>query len=132
MINVKGLYHSYSKDGKYAVQNANFKIKKGEVFGFLGPSGAGKSTTQGVLTGLLPIQQGEVTIGDFNIRNPKKEMFNIIGVSFEQANIYDKLTAYENLNFYRKLFDVKTRDPNELLEMVGLDHVADKKSRRIF
>ncbi|MEA1975629.1 MAG: ABC transporter ATP-binding protein [Bacillota bacterium] len=128
MINVKGLYHSYSKDDKYAVKDANFKIKKGEVFGFLGPSGAGKSTTQGILTGLLPIQKGEVTIADFDIKNPKKEMFNLIGVSFEQSNVYDKLTAYENLNFYRKLFDVKTRSPQELLELVGLDHVANKKA----
>lgn len=128
MIKVKGLYHSYSNDDKYAVKDANFEIKKGEVFGFLGPSGAGKSTTQGVLTGLLPIQKGEVTIAGYDIKNPKNEMFNLIGVSFEQSNVYDKLTAYENLNFYRKLFDVKTRKPKELLELVGLNHVANKKA----
>jgi fluoroquinolone transport system ATP-binding protein len=128
MIIVNGLYHSYTHDDKYAVKNNSFKIEKGEVFGFLGPSGAGKSTAQGVLTGLLPLQKGEVTIGGFDIKKPKKEMFNIIGVSFEQSNVYNKLTAYENLNFYRKLFDVKTRDPHELLKMVGLDHVTDKKA----
>ena len=42
MIQVEGLYHSYSHDQKYAVMDVNFEVEKGEVFGFLGPSGAGK------------------------------------------------------------------------------------------
>ncbi|QSX08842.1 ABC transporter ATP-binding protein [Alkalibacter rhizosphaerae] len=128
MITVKELFHAYEKGGAYAVHNANFTVEKGEVFGFLGPSGAGKSTTQGILTGLLPLQQGEVTVAGFDMRHPKREMFNKIGVSFEQSNAYGKLTALENLDFYRKLFDVPTVDPMKLLEMVGLDHVANKKT----
>ena len=128
MIKVEGLYHSYSKDDKYAVQDASFEIAKGEVFGFLGPSGAGKSTTQGVLTGLLQLQKGEVTVAGFDVKKPSRTMFNKIGVSFEQSNVYGKLTALENLEFYRKLFDVPTRDPKDLLEMVGLDHVAKKRA----
>ncbi|MCD4714791.1 MAG: ABC transporter ATP-binding protein [Clostridiales bacterium] len=128
MIKVNGLYHSYSKDENFAVKNVNFEISKGEVFGFLGPSGAGKSTTQGVLTGLLPIQKGEVEVVGYDIRHPKREMFNKIGVSFEQSNVYGKLTALENLEFYRKLFDVETMNSMDLLKWVGLDHVANKKA----
>lgn len=128
MIKVNGLYHSYSKDENYAVKNVDFEISKGEVFGFLGPSGAGKSTTQGVLTGLLPLQKGEVEVVGYDIRHPKREMFNKIGVSFEQSNVYGKLTALENLEFYRKLFDVETMNSMDLLKWVGLDHVANKKA----
>lgn len=128
MIKVNGLYHSYSKDENFAVKNVNFEISKGEVFGFLGPSGAGKSTTQGVLTGLLPIQKGDVEVVGYDIRHPKREMFNKIGVSFEQSNVYGKLTALENLEFYRKLFDVETMNSMDLLKWVGLDHVANKKA----
>lgn len=128
MIKVNGLYHSYSKDENYAVKNVDFEISKGEVFGFLGPSGAGKSTTQGVLTGLLPLQKGEVEVVGYDIRHPKREMFNKIGVSFEQSNVYGKLTALENLEFYRKLFDVETINSMDLLKWVGLDHVANKKA----
>ncbi len=128
MIKVNGLYHSYSNDENYAVKNVEFEISKGEVFGFLGPSGAGKSTTQGVLTGLLPLQKGEVEVVGYNIRHPKREMFNKIGVSFEQSNVYGKLTALENLEFYRKLFDVETMNSMDLLKWVGLDHVANKKA----
>lgn len=128
MIIVKNLFHSYTNDSVYAVKSVNFEIQKGEVFGFLGPSGAGKSTTQGVLTGLLPLQQGEVNVAGYDMRQRNRKMFNSIGVSFEQSNVYNKLTALENLEFYRKLFDVPTLDPLKLLELVGLDQVADKKA----
>lgn len=121
MIKVEGLYHSYSNDDKYAVKNISFVVKKGEVFGFLGPSGAGKSTTQGVLTGLLSLQKGNVTVAGYDVKHLRNEMFNHIGVSFEQSNLYSKLTAKENLTFYSKLFDVPTRDPMELIRMVGLE-----------
>lgn len=128
MINVEKLYYSYSKDNIFAVKDLSFQVREGEVFGFLGPSGAGKSTTQGILTGLLPMQQGKADVAGFDMKKPPREMFNRIGVSFEQSNVYEKLTARENLDFYKKLFDVPTLDSLELLRLAGLDHVADKKA----
>lgn len=128
MIKVKNLYHSYSKDDKYAVKDASFEVEKGEIFGFLGPSGAGKSTTQGVLTGLLQLQKGEVTVAGYDAKKFSKKMFNDIGMSFEQSNVYNKMTAKENLAFYAKLFDVETKDPQELLELVGLGDKANLKA----
>lgn len=120
MISVKNLYHSYNKDGNYQVKDVSFEVKDGEIFGFLGPSGAGKTTVQNILTGLLQIQEGEAIVADYDIRNMDKLMFNKIGMSFEQSNVYSKLTAKENLDFYKKLFDVPTRDTMELLKLVGL------------
>lgn len=128
MITVKNLYHSYNKDEKYAVRDASFEIEKGEIFGFLGPSGAGKSTTQGILTGLLQLQKGDVTVAGYDIKKISNKMFNNIGMSFEVSNVYNKMTAKENLSFYRKLFDVKTREPQELLELVGLGDKANVKA----
>ena len=121
MISVKNLSHSYSRDEVYAVKNISFEIEKGETFGFLGPSGAGKSTTQGILTGLLKQQEGEVIVAGYNVKKVQNERFNNIGVSFEQSNVYSKLTAKENLDYYARLFDVPTRDSMELLRLVGLD-----------
>ena len=60
MIEVKNLHYSYKKNDDYAVNNISFEIGKGEIFGFLGPNGAGKSTAQGVLSGLLDLQKGEI------------------------------------------------------------------------
>ena len=121
MITVKNLSHSYSNDDKLAVKNISFEVENGETFGFLGPSGAGKSTVQNILTGLLKQQSGVVTVGGYDLKKVKNERFNKIGVSFEQSNVYSKLTALENLKYYADLFDVPTRDPHELLKLVGLD-----------
>lgn len=128
MISVKNLYHSYNNDGNCAVNNISFQVEKGETFGFLGPSGAGKSTTQGILTGLLKLQKGDVTVAGYDVAKVQNERFNKIGVSFEQSNVYSKLTARENLKFYAKLFDVSTRDPDELIELVGLKGKEKKRA----
>ncbi len=121
MIKVKNLYHSYSNDDKYAVNDISFQVDEGEIFGFLGPSGAGKSTTQNILVGLLQLQKGEVQVAGYDVKEIKNKMFNKIGMSFEQSNVYNKMTGLENLEFYGKLFDVETRDPMDLIRMVGLD-----------
>jgi fluoroquinolone transport system ATP-binding protein len=128
MIKVENLYHSYTHDDIYALKDVSFEVEKGEVFGFLGPSGAGKSTTQGILTGLLQLQKGNAIVAGYNMKQPKRSMFNKIGVSFEQYNVYEKLTAKENLEFYRKLFDVPTEEPDKLLRLVGLEQVANKQT----
>ena len=128
MITVKNLYHSYNNDGKFAVKDVSFEVKEGEIFGFLGPSGAGKSTTQNILTGLLQLQQGDVTVAGYDIKKISNKMFNQIGMSFEQSNVYSKMSAKENLDFYRKLFDVETREPEELLELVGLGDKANVRA----
>lgn len=128
MITVKNLYHSYTKDDHYAVKDVSFEVPKGEVFGFLGPSGAGKSTTQGILTGLLQLQKGNVTVAGYDVKEIKRKMFNKIGMSFEQSNVYNKMTAKENLKFYSKLFDVDTRSPEELLKLVGLNGKEDMRA----
>ncbi len=121
MISVKNLSHSYSNDDKLAVKNISFEVEDGETFGFLGPSGAGKSTVQNILTGLLKQQSGQVIVAGYDLKKVRNERFNKIGVSFEQSNVYSKLTALENLKYYADLFDVPTRDPHELLKLVGLD-----------
>jgi len=128
MINVKNLYHDYTGKGKYAVDNVSFAIMKGQIFGFLGPSGAGKSTVQNIMTGLLPLQRGEVKYGDISVKDLKPAFFNRVGVSFELPNLYTKLTGYENLKYFAGLFSVPTRDPMELLDLVGLKDSAHKKA----
>ncbi len=120
MIHVKNLSYAYTRGGRFAVKDLSFDIQKGEIFGFLGPSGAGKSTTQGILTGLLPLQAGEAVVDGYDLHRENKKRFNRIGMSFEQSNLYGKLTAEENLRYYAKLFDVPTRDPRALIDMVGL------------
>ena len=129
MIEVKNLFHSYTHDDVYAVHDVSFSIDRGEILGFLGPSGAGKSTTQGVLAGLLDLQQGEIRIdGRQRIGRPDKAFFNRIGVGFERPNVYKKLSGLDNLRFHARLYDGETEDPMTVLEMVGLAEEARKKT----
>lgn len=127
MIQVKNLWHSYSGDEQYAIRDISFDVKEGEIFGFLGPSGSGKSTTQNIITGLLPLQKGEVSAAGFDMAKPQLRMYNEIGVCFEQANLYGKMSALENLRYFAGLFDVPTQDPMALIRMVGLEAHAKQR-----
>lgn len=130
MIEVKSLFHKYNVQDNYSVNDVSFTIDKGEIFGLLGPSGAGKSTIQNIMIGLLKLQNGKVDYNGESILNLKEDFFNNIGVSFEQSNLFDKLTARENLKYYAGLFDVETKDPEMLLEMVGLKAAVDKRIKQ--
>jgi fluoroquinolone transport system ATP-binding protein len=120
MIRVENLIHDYTGEGTNAVDDVSFEVQTGEIFGFLGPSGAGKSTVQGILTGLLRLQRGQVSYDDLPVTELRSSFFNRIGVSFEHPNLYQKLTGLENLQYYAGLYDVPTEDPMMLLERVGL------------
>ncbi len=128
MIRVNKVYHDYGGKGNYAVSDITFSIENGKIFGFLGPSGAGKSTVQNIMTGLIPLQKGEVFYDGQPIKALRTRFFNQIGVSFEQPNVYANLTGYENLKYFAALFSVPTRDPMELLDKVGLRDSAHKKA----
>ena len=127
MIQVSHVFHDYEGNGTFAVSDISFSVEGGSIFGFLGPSGAGKSTIQNIMTGLLPIQQGEVLYDGASVRTLKSGFFNQIGVSFEQSNLYASLTGLENLKYYAALFSVPTISPMELLERVGLRDDANKR-----
>ena len=114
--------------GDLYVNFRGIRIQEGEIFGFLGPSGAGKTTVQNIMTGIVRIQQGDIYYDRQSIRSIKSGFYNKIGVSFENPNIYTKLTGYENLKYFAGLFNVPTEDPVKLLEMVGLSADADKKA----
>ncbi len=125
MIDVKDLCFSYTE--KPFVENITFHVGKGEIFGFLGPSGAGKSTIQKVLTGLNTKYKGSVNVAGVEIRERTNRFYENIGVDFEFSTCYDKFTARQNLAYFASLYEKKTRSIGELLEMVGLEHEADKK-----
>jgi fluoroquinolone transport system ATP-binding protein len=130
VIRVNDLAFTYPGAGQPAVRGLDFAIRRGEIFGFLGPSGAGKSTTQKVLIGLLKGYTGEVKVMDRELKSWGADYYERVGVSFELPNHYQKLTALENLNFFRSLYSTTTEDPRELLTMVGLEDDADTRVGR--
>jgi ABC-2 type transport system ATP-binding protein len=117
-ISVRDLEYHYSTTR--AVQGISFEVAEGEILGFLGPNGAGKTTTVKVLTGLLPPLKGEVLIFGKDITRNTKKIQARIGVSFEKTNLYEQMTAEENLKFFARLFGILRFNPTSLLERVEL------------
>lgn len=126
MIDVKNLTYQYPGTEKQAIRGISFSILKGEIFGFLGPSGSGKSTTQKILFKLLSGYEGQAQINNREVRNWSNDLYTKIGVGFELPNHYLKLTALENLSFFKNFYK-HTNNPMELLERVGLKEHAHRK-----
>lgn len=128
MIAVRDLTFTYPRTLSPAVRDVSFEVAKGSMLGFLGPSGAGKTTVQNIMIGLLPVQRGSVKYEGKTLVEMGKSFYNRIGVSFENPNLYEKLTGLENLRFYGGLFDRPAVSPERLLEMVGLADAAEKRA----
>jgi fluoroquinolone transport system ATP-binding protein len=120
MIEVDNLEFTYPHGAAPAVQALSFAVAPGEILGFLGPSGAGKSTTQKILIGLLRGYRGQVRVFGRDLAAWGAGYYERIGVSFEFPNHYLKLTALENLAYFRSLYARPTAAPQELLDLVGL------------
>jgi len=127
MIEIKNLEFTYPGNTEKTIKGIDFRIEKGEILGFLGPSGAGKSTTQKIIIGVLKNYLGTVQVLGKELRSQKSDYYEKIGVEFEFPNLYSKLTALENLRFFRSLYAGATEDPMRLLEIVGLTEDANTR-----
>ncbi len=125
MITVNNMAYRYANTPKNAVSDLSFEVKPGEIFGLLGPSGAGKSTTQKILISLLKDYQGQISVFGKDLKKWDNSYYEQVGVSFELPNHFLKLTANENLNYYRSLYQGKTHTPAEILKWVGLEDDGD-------
>ncbi len=127
MLSVQTLSFTYPGKQNPAVQELDFTVAEGEIFGFLGPSGAGKSTTQKILIKLLKGYEGEIRVLGRDLRQWGSDYYEQVGVSFELPNHYQKLTALENLQLFQKLYRGPTEEPIQLLELVDLAGVAQTR-----
>jgi ABC-2 type transport system ATP-binding protein len=120
---VEGLCYSYEK--VTAVDNISFNVTKGQIFSFLGPNGAGKTTTINVLTTMLPIQKGKVTIAGFDVERQQDDVRKVIGIVFQNETLDWNLTVWETLEFHGRLYSIPKgiRRPmiDELISLVELD-----------
>jgi ABC-2 type transport system ATP-binding protein len=123
-IDVKNLTKKF--DDITAVEELSFHVNEGEIFGFLGPNGAGKTTTIRMLCGLISKTSGEAKIAGYEIGNDAQslEIRKIIGLVPDNVGLYEELSAYENLDYYGKLYEcsVEQRKKNieYFLNMMGL------------
>ena len=103
-----------------AVDDVSFYVKQGEILGFLGPNGAGKTTTVRMLTGQSRPHEGRALLLGLDIAQDTSAVQAQIGVCFEVTNLYEQMSAAENLALFAQLYDVRNLDVDALLRRVGL------------
>jgi ABC-2 type transport system ATP-binding protein len=125
MISVRNLKKLFGN--KKAVNGVSFTVEMGEVLGFLGPNGAGKSTTMRMLTGFIPLSEGEVSVGGFNMLENPIPAKRLIGYLPENAPSYADMTVHGFLKFAAELRglrgDANKRAVHRAVEMCFLEPV---------
>ena len=104
---------------KEVLRGIDLKIHEGEIFGLLGPSGAGKTTLIKILTGQLRQTAGEVQIFGKNAGN-RKENLSKMGMMMDNFGLYERLSCYDNLKLFTRIYDVPEKRADEILRRVGL------------
>jgi ABC-2 type transport system ATP-binding protein len=139
VIEVSGLTKVYrtgkGKPPVHAVDGVDFTVREGEVFGFLGPNGAGKTTTIRMLTGLTRSTAGSARVLGFDLATQVTHIKKHIGVVPEQSNLYDELSAFDNLIFAMQLYGVPRHErrprAEELLARFRLSEKRDAPFARL-
>jgi len=126
IIQTEGLTRTFSE--LVAVDHLDFEVFEGEIFGFLGPNGAGKTTTVRMLTGQILPTSGQARVAGLDIITQRKALKPMVGVVFEQQNLYERLTARENLVFIAQLYGTDKRQVKEVLQLV---HLYDRAGDRV-
>jgi ABC-2 type transport system ATP-binding protein len=113
-IEIKNISKSFGET--QAVDDINFPVKKGELFGLIGPAGAGKSTLFKILTTLLMPDYGEAKVSGFDSVKEFKKIRKIIGYMPGKFSLYQDLSVQENLNFFATIFGTTIKKNNHLIE----------------
>lgn len=126
VIDVEHLYKSF--DGKPAVIDLNLQVKEGEICGFLGPNGSGKTTTLRMLCGLLTPDSGMGHCLGFDILKDSYSIKSLVGYMTQSFSLYHDLTAYENLDFIGRMFQIRHRK-EKIRECLKEFNLEDRKNQ---
>jgi heme exporter protein A len=119
-IEVKGLSKSF--DEYLALKEINLKVLEGESLVVFGPNGAGKTTLIKILATIMNPTSGNILIDGLNVRSQAEAVRRKIGVVSHNTFLYNNLTAYENLDFYRRLYDMPVERILEISTRVGMQN----------
>lgn len=101
-IQIDAVSHRYGD--RVALDDLSLAVQPGEVFGLLGPNGGGKTTLFKLLTTLMPVQSGDLSVAGFDLRSQPDEVRRSIGVTFQSPSVDVKLTVKENIVYQGRLY----------------------------
>lgn len=114
MLKIKNLTKRYGNSKVKSVDNLSLELKPGEVFGFLGPNGAGKSTTIKSIVGILPFEEGKITINGIDIVKKPLEAKKQIGYVPDNHAVFERLTGREYVNHVANLYGVSVKQVEKI------------------
>ena len=132
IIEVNNLGRKYGDE--FAIRNLSFQITKGEIFGLIGPNGAGKTTTIRILCCLISPTEGDARIGGLNLndRINSNKIRKMIGYVADNVGLYERMSAYENLLFYGKLYDYpKSELPGNIEKYLRIVDLWDERNKPV-
>ena len=109
MLRIENFTKAYTP-GKPAVKDLTLTIENGDIFGFIGHNGAGKTTTIKAITGILPFEQGEITLDGISIRKDPIAFKKQIAYLPDNPDLYEYLTGIQYLNFIADIFEISKKD----------------------
>lgn len=116
MLQIESLCKSYAKGSVRAVDDLSLSIRRGEIFGFIGPNGAGKTTTIKMICGIINPDEGKISVNGFDLTTDGMNAKRAMGFVPDAANVYERLTGIEYLNFMADVYGVKQETRLERME----------------
>ncbi len=129
MLEVNSFSKKYRNNPNYSAHDITFTVEAGEVVGLVGSNGAGKSTIIKSIIGVLPFQQGTITIGGYDIAKQPEKAKKLVGYVPDDHSVYEKLTGREYVNYIGSLYgatkEQKRYVVEELAKTFEIQHALD-------
>ncbi len=116
-----------------AVNHLNFRVEEGEVFGLLGPNGAGKTTTIRMLACLISASEGTAQVAGYKIDKDKLAVRQTVGILTENPSVYERLTAYENMDFFAEAYNLSDQNEKKtrIKELLDFFNLWERRNEKV-
>lgn len=129
IIKLQNISKSFGE--KHVLKDIEFSVMDREIFGLLGPSGTGKTTMIKIMTGQLAQTAGTAEILGNDTSKLNNEIYRQIGIVTDNSGVYDRMSCYDNLMLFAKIFNIDKTRVMDVLEQVGLKDSRKTEARKI-